>query len=153
MSSFHTRRGSAAVEFFIWLPILMFLLSAVVDWGYYMSTKVGVARAAMDGARIAAATFEPSTSTAGSLILPRAKARTLEVLTQTGIVCAGATCTIDAQYCTSGANGPCDDADGNAPPVDALLVSVRYDFTPFFGFAVTPAVIYDEFVMATENQR
>lgn len=156
MSVSSPRRGSAAVEFFLWVPILVFLVAAVIDWGFYMNTRTYVARAAMDGARVGTSTYEPSTSPAGSVVVPKAKARTLQVLQDLGLPCVPATCTIDVKYCPSGVSGVCDCDDGTGachPPVDAIRVLVTYDFEPYFGTAFTPDVIVDDFVMAVENQR
>ena len=156
-----SRRGSAALEFFLWMPILVLLLSAVVDWGYYMSVRSTVSRAAMDGARVSAATFEPATSTPGSLVVPRAEARAQQVLNDSGVTCGGApVCVVDAQYCPDSLPGPCDlpaDSACSGPacyaPVDALRVTISYQFEPFFGLGGTPETIFSEFVMAMENQR
>ena len=141
------RRGSAAMEFSLWLFPLFILISGVVDWGYYMTQRVNVARATMDGCRIGAAVFEPNGMTAGSLSTVRARNRTINVLNGLGMPCGGS-CTVNAQYCRDGTGGACEN-----PPFDALLVTVTYDFTPFFGFASTPTQITESFMMASENQR
>ncbi len=139
------RRGIAAVEFALWLPVLFFLVAAVVDWGFYMHQKVNVARAAIDGCRMGAAMFEPNDISAGSLSRPAAESRAYEVLNGLGISCGSC---VRAQYCSNGSGGAC-----GAPPFDALLIEINYTFTPFFGMANTPTTIQERFMMASENQR
>ncbi len=151
------RRGSAAIEFALWLPVLFFLLSAVVDWGAYWATRVIVARATMDGARMGAARFEPdqiagSAIAAGSLVVPEAETRAESLLTAAGKPCAGCA---TAQYCpaNSVASAVCDHPSLGPPPFDALWLKVDYTFTPYFGWASTPTLISEEFMMAVERQR
>jgi hypothetical protein len=143
------RRGSTAIEFAMMLPLLLFFLSAIIDWGWYMTQRVAVARATMDGARVGATVFEPSSVTAGTLIKPRAENRAKDVLNGMGMPCnLSSGCVVTATYCANGAGGIC-----NNPPFDALVVQLQYEYTPFFGFAPTPDDIDDYFLMAVENQR
>lgn len=143
------RRGSTAIEFALVLPLLLFFLSVIIDWGWFMSQRVTVARATMDGARVGATKFEPSTVTAGSLIEPRAEERAKDVLAGMGMPCDDPTvCVVTATYCANGAGGVCAN-----PPIDSLVVQVSYAFTPFFGFSPMPSEIRDDFLMAVENQR
>jgi Flp pilus assembly protein TadG len=144
------RRGSTAIEFALMLPLLMIFMAAIIDWGWYMTQRVAVARATMDGARVGATVFEPSTVAAGSLIKPRAESRARDVLAGMGMPCAAmsASCVVTATYCNTGDGGVC-----NNPPFDALVLQLRYDYTPFFGFLPTPPEISDYFLMAVENQR
>lgn len=150
------RRGSAAIEFALWLPVLFILLSAVIDWGAYWATRVTIARATMDGARMGAARFEPdqiagSAVTPGSLVVPEAEARAESLLTSMGKPCPGCA---TAQYCPAGvATGVCNHPTLGPPPFDALHIRVDYTFTPFFGWASTPTLISEEFLMAVERQR
>lgn len=149
------RRGVAATEFALWLPILLLLIAGVIDWGAYMNARSGVTRAVIDGARVGAAQFESATDPAGSVAGPVAEQRARDVLDGLGLGCNG--CVITADFCARNTAGPCD-VNGAAgvpqtPPVDSLLVRIRYDFEPWFGFAFTPDFILVDFVMAMENQR
>lgn len=142
-----TRRGSAAVEFGL-LAIVMFLfLSTVVDWGWFMTQRVSVARATMDGARVGAATFESSLVADGSLTVPAADARTRSVLSGLGMPCMPAICTLTITHCAPAEGGVC-----SAPPFEAIHVALRYNYQPFFGFVPTPDALQSEFIMATEAQ-
>ena len=149
------RRGTAATEFALWLPILAVLIAGVVDWGSYMNVRAGVTRAAIDGARVGASKFESATDTGGSVSGPAAETRARAVLTSLGMGCA-AGCSVTATFCPRDTAGICDVTTGGGtlqPPVDALHVQVSYNFQPWFGFAFTPSNIAVDFVMAMENQR
>jgi hypothetical protein len=143
-----SRRGASAIEFAMWLPILLMFISAVVDWGVYMTTRVTVARAVMEGTRFGAAVFEPTTVPAGSQIVPRARSRTVKLLQDMGITCAPPGCSINVTYCDTGQGGPCQN-----PPFDGLVVEVTVPYRPFFDFVPTPDLIDEKFLMAVENQR
>ncbi|MCB9686119.1 MAG: pilus assembly protein [Alphaproteobacteria bacterium] len=142
------RRGSAAIEMGMTLPLLIFLLAAVVDWGSYMSLRTSVARAAMDGARRGAAVYEDdSVANPGDLIVPAAENRAQMILDEMGIGCPAATCSIDGEYCDVGeAANNC-----NSPPLNAVLVTVSYQYTPFFGFAAAPTMITERSIFASES--
>jgi hypothetical protein len=148
MSRPSPKRGASAIEFAIWLPILLMFISAVVDWGMYMTTRVTVARAVMEGTRFGAAVFEPTTVPAGSQIVPRARARTTNLIQNMGVSCAPPGCNIQVTYCNAGDGGPC-----SAPPFDGLVVEVTVPYVPFFDFVPTPDQINEKFLMAVENQR
>lgn len=139
-------RGSAAIEFSMWLPILFLLISGVVDWSFFMSTRVHVARATMDGCRAGAAVFEPRTVTAGSEAVPRAEQRMADILSGVGLPTGGA--TINAQFCDRGQGGNCGGA-----PIQALYCRIDYPFNAFFGLAGTPNSMEADFLMAMESQR
>jgi Flp pilus assembly protein TadG len=143
-----SRRAATAIEFAMMLPILLFFVSAVVDWGWYMTQRVAVARATMDGCRVGATVYEPSSLTAGTLIKPRAENRAKDVLSGMNMPCTAGRCSVTATYCANGAGGKC-----NNPPFDALVVETQYDFDPFFGFVPIPDDMQEFFLMAVENQR
>ena len=47
-------RGAAAVEFALILPVLLFLIGGVIDFGRLYSTQIQLANSARDGVRLAA---------------------------------------------------------------------------------------------------
>lgn len=142
------RRGAAAIEFALWLPILLLFLSAVVDWGYYWNTRVKVARAVMEGTRSASAVYEgPLVLPPGSKVADSARTRTAVILNEFGISCPAANCAMNVNWCDSG-GAPC----GN-PPFQAIQVRVQLDFTPMVGIIPTPSKISETFIMSTEYQR
>jgi TadE-like protein len=144
---FRSKRGSAAVEFALLSIVLLLFLSTVVDWGWYMTQRVSVARATMDGTRVGAATFESSLVADGSLTVPAAEARTVEVLEDLGLPCIPPSCSVDVTHCSVGEGGVCMN-----PPFEAIHVALQYEYVPFFGFIPTPTVLHSEFIMATEAQ-
>jgi uncharacterized membrane protein len=141
------RSGSAAIEFAIWLPVLLMFVATVVDYGFYMTERVAVARATMEGTRTGAAIFEPNNVVPGSLIGPAAQSRASDILTQLGITCPSANCVINVTYCPAG-----DGACGNAP-FDAIQVEITSQFRPLFGLIPTPHRLDEKLIMAVENQR
>ncbi|MEN0063151.1 MAG: TadE family protein [Myxococcota bacterium] len=146
------RRGAAAIEFVLWLNALFLLVSGLVDWATYMSSRLAVTRAAMDGCRIGSAVFEPASMTPGTLSTPLAEDRALEVLESLGVVCdLSDGCDIEATFCLAGSGG--DVCGPVAPPFDALVVEVTVEYDPMFGWAATPDVLHESFMMAVENQR
>jgi len=80
----HERRGTAATEFALLLPILLSVLIGVVDGGLAMSKQHMLARAARDGARIGSMTIEPIPAT-GELIELAAEEAALRSLTAAGL--------------------------------------------------------------------
>jgi hypothetical protein len=142
-----SRRGSAAIEFAIWLPVLLMFVSTIIDYGFYMTQRVAVARATMEGARGGAAIFEPDTIAPGTNIIPAAKSRSGLILSQTGIACPSASCVINVSYCPSGS------ATCGFPPFDAVQVEIVYQFRPLIGLIPTPTQMDEKLVMAVENQR
>ena len=57
-----SRRGAAALELALTLPIVLFLLSGIVDVGRYLHVAQGVRAAAREGARAGAAVLDPTGS-------------------------------------------------------------------------------------------
>jgi len=141
------RSGSAAIEFALWLPVLLLFVSTIVDYGYYMNQRVEVVRATMEACRTGAAIFEPNQVAPGSVIKPTSTARAGEVLTKIGIACPSAACNITVIYCKAG-----DSACGNAP-FDAVQVEINDQFKPLIGLIPTPSRIDEKLIMAVENQR
>jgi hypothetical protein len=142
-----SKRGSAAVEFALLSTVLFLFLSAVVDWGWFMTQRVSVARASMDGARVGAATYESTLVADGSLTVPAAEARTMEVLADLKMDCLPDVCKVIVTHCNVGEGGVCQ-----SPPFEAIHVDLTYDYVPFFGFIPTPPTLHSEFIMATESQ-
>lgn len=140
-------RGAAAIEFALTMPVLFLLLSAVVDWGYYMSTRVTIARTAMDGARAGAASRNDP-STGPDEIVVNAQARAAAVLLGMGKTCGGG-CAITATHCAVNQGTP---AACQTPPLQTIVVTVQYPYTPFFGWVATPVNLKESFMMVVEGQ-
>jgi hypothetical protein len=142
------RRGSTAIEFALWLPILLMFLSAVVDWGHHWNQRVAVARAVMEGSRTASAVYEgPTVLPPGSKISQRARDRTQLIMGEFGIPCPSPACTIQVDWCNTGG------AVCGSPPFQAIQIRVQLQYQPLFGMVPTPTTITENFLMATEYQR
>jgi Flp pilus assembly protein TadG len=131
------RRGSAAVEFALVLPVLLLLFGAIVDFSLYVSTCHVVSRAARDGARVGAATPDPSG--AGTELRAAAIAQAQSTMTEMGHPCSGG-CTVNAEWT-------------NTDGYWWLSVEIEYDWTPPVG--VVPGLqdgITQRFVMMTQQQ-
>lgn len=139
-------RGSAAIEFALVMPLMFMLLAAVIDWGHYMSTRVSIARATMDGARQGAATIDDP-NTGANEIVSAARNRTLAVLTGMGKACGGG-CTVVATACATGQGTP---AACGSPPLPTIVVDVNYPYSPFFGFVPTPTNFHETFMMVQQS--
>ncbi len=128
------RRGAAAVEFALMLPVVMLIASAVLDYSWYLHRSADVLTATRDGTRFGATveqTDDPVTS---------ATDRATTSLTDMGFDCAGASgCDIDAEL---------DEVGGRA----VLRVTLRVDYTPVIGLVPTPDDMSATLVMALEDQ-
>ncbi len=81
------RRGAAAIEFALVVPVLLLLLAGVIEWGWYLSREVAVIQAVREGALTGTLTREEDDPvTAGT-------ARLRDVLATTGFDAAGASCS------------------------------------------------------------
>jgi len=135
------RRGAAAIEFGLWMPILAILLSGLVDLSWFMSRYHLVQRATMDGVRfgIRKAAEEDTSDAQGSKQVPAAEARALSVLSGFGL----SSPTVNATLIPNG--GGC--------PFDRLEMDTTVDFQPLIGFIPMPTVITADFAMMSEIQR
>jgi Flp pilus assembly protein TadG len=96
MSAPRTRRGGAAIEFALCLPLLLLVIGAVVDLSRYISTLEFVSRAAREGARVGSTVIEGATPT-GDLIEAQARSQAMILLEEMGHVC-GANCAVTAEW-------------------------------------------------------
>ena len=116
-------RGAAAVEFALWLPVLIVLFAGVVDLSRYMSSQQAITRAARDGARYGITVVKSPSGTTQATpaeIEAEAETQTLYVLTESGITCSTG-CVIDGRVYVT------------ASGLRMLEVSVSRPFTPLMG--------------------
>ncbi|MDP2316656.1 MAG: pilus assembly protein [Pseudomonadota bacterium] len=132
------RRGAAALEFALCLPIFAVIVAGIADLSMFVSVLQLVSRAARDGARIGSATIEGDAPT-GDQIEADAVAHVELLLAAAGRPC-GADCTVTAEWI---------DIDG---PM-FVRVRVSYPYEPFVGLT---AFLADrataEFTMMTQQQ-
>ncbi|HET9422899.1 MAG TPA: TadE/TadG family type IV pilus assembly protein [Nocardioides sp.] len=86
--------GAAAVEFALIVPLLCFLLFAIIAYGYMLSFRQAVSQAAAEGARAAA--VAPRTLDAASV-----KTRAVQAVNQ-GLDAYGVTCLADGKLMHDG---------------------------------------------------
>jgi Flp pilus assembly protein TadG len=124
------RRGAAAMEFALWLPIMMLVFAGIVDLASFVSTLHRVSRSARDGARLSATLTYASmpvgaTATVMETSLEaRCVSQATAVLTDSGGTC-GTGCTItcnwytDTSIAAAGLRSP--------PEIVEATVKVRYN--------------------------
>jgi Flp pilus assembly protein TadG len=109
-----TDRGAAAIEFALVAPLLIFLLFAIIGYGYMLSFRQAISQAAAEGSRAAA--VAPS-ALSDAEVDSRARAAINDALGSYGVTCdpngtlkkgsaAAGTCTVSApRSCTTSTVG------------------------------------------------
>jgi Flp pilus assembly protein TadG len=128
------RRGSAAVEFALMLPVVMLISSAVLDYSWYLHRSADVLTAVRDGVRFGATVTQTADPTSEAID------RTTTSLGDMGITCgSGTDCDVSAEL---------DAVSGMV----VLRVTSRVDYTPIIGLVPTPESMSATLVMALEDQ-
>ncbi len=91
------RRGIAAVEFGLTLPVFMLVLSGVVELSNFVSSYHHVQRAARDGARVGSITIE-GPNPDGSVIKQAAAQQAMDVLEASGKSCSVPGCVVAVDW-------------------------------------------------------
>lgn len=132
------RRGVAAMEFALTLPVFLFVVLGVADLSYFITSLYDVQRAARDGARVGAVTLEGGTPT-GAVITAEAIAQAKIVLAASDKPC-GDDCSVTAQWVL---------VDG----LRYVQVNVVYPHRPFTpGLNLVPTYARASFFMLTQQQ-
>ena len=131
-----SRNGAAALEFALILPILLVLISAIADYGWYLTQQTQVLQAVGDGARMGI-TVSPAASPGPEDI---ALEHTQNVLSGLGIPCND---DDDCEFETS---------INSAGTLDVLTVKVTLNYQPIAGLVPYPEKIKAETSMAIEDQ-
>lgn len=132
-----SRRGISATEFALWLPIIVVLVTGVIEFSWYMTQTLNVSRAARDGSRYGASVYEPPAMTRGTRTVPEAEAFARDILEGAGLAC-GSDCEIEANYETD--------------PFEMIRVTVTYPYHSLFGVVPISETIRYTFVTAVEVQ-
>ncbi|MFT7520000.1 MAG: Flp pilus assembly protein TadG [Kiritimatiellia bacterium] len=135
--SVRRRRGAAAIEFAMWIPVLAVLFSGIVDVSWMMSRQHNVVRAARDGARVGAVIIEDGAVTPGTDITRVAEEHAVSILNGVGMTCDGG-CKVTATYVTS--------------PRAMVTVHVEYDFVPLMGLIPLSTTLTTSFTMMAQQQ-
>jgi Flp pilus assembly protein TadG len=108
VDSRHGQRGAAAVEFALVLPLLLTLVLAAIDWGWFFFIDQVVTNCAREGAR-AGTLLPPRPTSTGAQAEDAAKQASLAFLQRVHFTPQG----VDATYTTVGGS-------------DAIQVTVTY---------------------------
>lgn len=126
------RLGSVAVEFALTLPLLLVLLAAVIDYGWYFFVQGAVLNAAKDAVRMGVVAHQSEPPG------PLAELVMNDVLIDAGLPCDGV-CTVTAAIVTM---------EGYR----LLEVEVARPFDPIVGLVPTPANNAVAYRMLLEEQ-
>lgn len=118
------RRGAAATEFALFLPILVASLGISVDLGWYLWRHSIILDAAREGCRVGADTVDSSTGSGPASEADIEDAATDHALAVLGVhdLSCGAGCTITSTWETDRSSG-----------YELLTVRVEYPFHPLIG--------------------
>lgn len=132
------RRGVAAMEFALTLPVFLFVVLGVADLSYFITSLYDVQRAARDGARVGSVTLEGGTPT-GAVINAEAIAQAKQVLLASGKPC-GEGCSVTSTWVL---------VEG----FRYVQVNVTYPHRPFTpGLHLVPTYARASFFMLTQQQ-
>jgi Flp pilus assembly protein TadG len=128
------RRGASAVEFALTLPVLMTLVSAIIDYGWYLAQSITVLNCAREGLRSAAmVSYDDGPD-------EEAETNTRTLLQAYGIDCATVSCDIDATL---------DEVAG----YDSVTLVVDVGYGAPVGLIPIPEMVHAELTMAVEDQQ
>ncbi|MDP2310075.1 MAG: pilus assembly protein [Pseudomonadota bacterium] len=132
------RRGSAALEFALCLPIFVLIVAAIADLSTFVAVVQLASRAARDGARVGSTVIEGATPN-GDLIEAEAIEHVELLLAEAGRPC-GAGCTVQAEWL---------DIEGRM----FVRVRVEYPYEPLVGLSTFLSDnVRAEFTMMTQQQ-
>ena len=130
------RRGASALEFALTLPVVMFVLAGILEYGWYLFQLSNVVHALRDGTRIGV-TVPLSSATPPTT---RAEEHARAVMNGLGV--------------------PCEDGDGcivtaiisPSDEFDVLNLTIEVDYTPIVGLLPAPSLLQGTFTMMMQEQ-
>lgn len=140
------RRGAAAIEFALWMPLMLVMFAGIIDLSLYMNATHTVVRAAREAARATASTsvsqLSPTTpvSAVDIQLETLCEAHGLTVMLDSGHACTG-TCTVTCDWLTdttSATAGLSTDPEVVIVQVNEPYVSV-FNLLPFLSGASASA--------------
>ena len=130
------RRGASALEFALTLPIVMVVLTGILEYGWYLFQLSNVVHALRDGTRIGVTV--PLDDDDGPVL--RAENHARSVLDGLGVPCTdGGGCIVQGTIATIG-------------DIQAMTVSIEVDYSPIVGLLPTPALLRGDFTMMMQEQ-
>ena len=130
------RRGASALEFALTLPIVMVVLTGILEYGWYLFQLSNVVHALRDGTRIGVTV--PLEDDVGPIA--RAESHARSVLDGLGVPCTdGGGCVVQATIAAAG-------------EIQAMTVAIEVDYTPIVGLLPTPSLLRGDFTMMMQEQ-
>lgn len=126
------RRGANAIEFALTLPIFLYVILGIVDYGYLMMAHATLDAAAMEGTREGAITDPYHTSAIDAV----AETKAQEI--------ASGLCGGDCTYTCS---------DNGNPPERQITCDLRWNISPLIGLVPYPTQIQSQGRQLLEWQR
>lgn len=131
------RRGSALTEFALWVPIMLLMISGMIDLSWFLHQYHQVLRSAVDGATVGGKIDEDGLCL-GDLAEPAAQAWAEQILTSTEIDCPDNDCVTVRAH---------DDLGYNA-----VTVTVQVPFAHLLGLFEFGTTINAEFTSSCDGQ-
>ncbi|MCB9761242.1 MAG: pilus assembly protein [Alphaproteobacteria bacterium] len=125
------RRGAIAVEFALTMPLLLVLIAAIIDFGWYFNQQMMLLHSVREGARTGATTSQDGDP------LGDAEARVSAALMEAGLDASAATVTASFS--------------GTAPQ-ELITVSATLPFQPIVTLVPLPVSLNGELTMRMEDQ-
>lgn len=152
------RRGATAIEFVLWLPIILTILSFMADLSWYMHQAQIVHRATIDGVRfgVRQSSSEVSAGVAnGTYMKPSAASHIKNLLENTSGTLERdnpgfASVTVNARYVPKGSK--VGSTAGPPPSFDRLNVTTNAEITPLFNIFPLPTTIKATYEMRVEGR-
>jgi Flp pilus assembly protein TadG len=125
------RRGAAAVEFALVLPVLLAILTGILEYGWLFLQQSNLSAAVREGARVGSMTMQADG--------PGAAAETRIRAAMTALNLPGAAATVTT-------------SQAGSTPSEILNVAVTMPYTPLIGLVPTPTQLAARMSMLLEDQ-
>lgn len=128
------RRGTAAVEFALTVPVLMLIIFGVLDYSWYIKQATDVIRASREGLRL-------------GVTVPQADGPDAAAESQVAVVLAGY-----GLDCESSLDCEIEATNTTLDGLDSVTLTVAVPYEPLVGMVPTPETMATEITMALEDQ-
>jgi len=131
------RRGAAAIEFALVAPVMLLMVTGVIEWGRYTNQQQVVLHAVREGARMGAGLTAGGVSDEQEVIdlLSISKDRTITILNEGGLDGTGATVVTDIE---------------RVDDVDMIRVTATVPYQPIVGLVPTPEALQAQLAMLAD---
>lgn len=131
------RRGAAAIEFALVAPVMLLMVSGVIEWGRYTNQQQVVLHAVREGARMGAGLTAGGVSDEQEVtdLLSISKERTIHILNEGGLDGTGATVVTEID---------------RVDDVDMIRVAATVSYQPIVGLVPTPDNLQAQLAMLVD---